>query len=106
MPFLGCKRVYRDIMILVTGAAGKTGQVIIRALAARNQNVRALVRREHQIAEVQAIGAVGIEILVKIFWVSDYNLIGFWNCNPFVTLFFAGKTLILLHQKIHSDPYD
>ncbi len=45
-------------MILVTGAAGKTGQVIIRALAARKQNVRALVRREHQIAEVQAIGAV------------------------------------------------
>lgn len=45
-------------MILVTGAAGKTGQVIIRALAARKQSVRALVRRDHQIAQVQAIGAV------------------------------------------------
>jgi uncharacterized protein YbjT (DUF2867 family) len=32
-------------MILVTGAAGKTGRAIIRALAARGETVRALVRR-------------------------------------------------------------
>lgn len=44
-------------MILVTGAAGKTGRAIIRVLAAKKQSVRALVRREHQVAQVQAIGA-------------------------------------------------
>lgn len=44
-------------MILVTGAAGKTGRVVIRALVVKKQSVRALVRREHQVAQVQAIGA-------------------------------------------------
>lgn len=33
-------------MILVTGAGGKTGQAIVRALIARGQRVRVLVRRE------------------------------------------------------------
>ena len=44
-------------MILVTGAAGKTGRVVIRALAGKKQSVRALVRREQQVEQVQAIGA-------------------------------------------------
>jgi uncharacterized protein YbjT (DUF2867 family) len=44
-------------MILVTGAAGKTGRAVIRALAGRGQPVRALVRREAQIPAVQALGA-------------------------------------------------
>ena len=44
-------------MILVTGAAGKTGQAVIRALASRGEAVRALVRREGQIAVVAAAGA-------------------------------------------------
>ena len=35
-------------MILVTGAAGKTGQAVIRALSARGQVVRALVHRPQQ----------------------------------------------------------
>lgn len=49
-------------MILVTGAAGKTGQALIRALAARGQSIRALVRRESQSKSLKAIGAS--EILV------------------------------------------
>jgi uncharacterized protein YbjT (DUF2867 family) len=44
-------------MILVTGAAGKTGQAVIRALAARGKAVRALVHRPEQGRLVQASGA-------------------------------------------------
>lgn len=44
-------------MILVTGAAGKTGQAVIRALAARGTAVRALVRRPEQVGVVQSAGA-------------------------------------------------
>ena len=44
-------------MIAVMGAAGKTGRAIVRALAARGQAVRALVRRAEQQAEVLAGGA-------------------------------------------------
>lgn len=44
-------------MILVTGAAGKTGRAIIRALAARGQRVRALTRRETQADALNKIGA-------------------------------------------------
>lgn len=44
-------------MILVTGAAGKTGKAIIRALVARRMPVRALVRRVEQVQAVQALGA-------------------------------------------------
>ncbi|MEE3229014.1 MAG: NmrA family NAD(P)-binding protein [Chloroflexota bacterium] len=35
-------------MILVTGAAGKTGQAVVRALLAKGQTVRILVRNETQ----------------------------------------------------------
>jgi uncharacterized protein YbjT (DUF2867 family) len=43
--------------ILVTGAAGKTGQAIIRSLARKGQYVRALVRRQEQEAVVTSLGA-------------------------------------------------
>ncbi len=43
-------------MILVTGAAGKTGQAIIKALIARRQPVRALVRRDEQTQIVRLLG--------------------------------------------------
>ena len=36
-------------MILVTGAAGKTGQAVVRALLANGQTVRMLVRNETQL---------------------------------------------------------
>ena len=44
-------------MILVTGAAGKTGRAVIRALAARDVPVRALVFRPEQVGPVQELGA-------------------------------------------------
>ena len=44
-------------MIVVTGAAGKTGRAIIRALAGRGGVVRAFVRREAQRQVVLAMGA-------------------------------------------------
>jgi uncharacterized protein YbjT (DUF2867 family) len=44
-------------LILVTGAAGKTGQAIIRALITKGQAVRALVHHPHQKAFVKDLGA-------------------------------------------------
>jgi uncharacterized protein YbjT (DUF2867 family) len=44
-------------MILITGAAGKTGQAVIRALAARDVAVRAFVYRQKQTALVKELGA-------------------------------------------------
>jgi NAD(P)H dehydrogenase (quinone) len=44
-------------MILVTGAAGKTGRAVIRALAQRGQTVRAWVRSIEQAAPVIGAGA-------------------------------------------------
>lgn len=44
-------------MILITGAAGKTGRTVIRALTQRGAAVRAYVHRETHIAIVQAAGA-------------------------------------------------
>ncbi len=49
-------------MILVTGAGGKTGQAVIRALVVRNEPVRALVRRPDQIGQAKTLGAVEVEI--------------------------------------------
>ena len=43
-------------MILVTGAAGKTGQAVIKALVARRQSVRALVRRDEHTQVVTSLG--------------------------------------------------
>ncbi len=44
-------------MILVTGAAGKTGRAIIRALTTRGEAVRALVHRPEQVQTVEELGA-------------------------------------------------
>jgi uncharacterized protein YbjT (DUF2867 family) len=44
-------------MILVTGAAGKTGRAIIRALVARKEAVRAIVHRPDQVRLVEELGA-------------------------------------------------
>jgi len=49
-------------VILVTGAAGKTGRAIIRALAARGAEVRAFVHREAQSATVTAEGARSVSV--------------------------------------------
>jgi uncharacterized protein YbjT (DUF2867 family) len=44
-------------MILITGAAGKTGQAVIQSLASRGEPVRALVRRPEQIENILDCGA-------------------------------------------------
>jgi uncharacterized protein YbjT (DUF2867 family) len=44
-------------VILVTGAAGKTGQAVIKALVARRQPVRALVHRDEQTQIAKSLGA-------------------------------------------------
>jgi uncharacterized protein YbjT (DUF2867 family) len=49
-------------MILVTGAAGKTGQAVIKALAAKGARVRAFVRRPEQAATLKALGAAEINL--------------------------------------------
>ena len=49
-------------MILVTGAAGKTGKAVIKALAARGARARALIRRPERAAELKALGAAEVSI--------------------------------------------
>lgn len=49
-------------MILVTGAAGKTGQAVTRALAQRGQRVRALIRQEAM--RDRALEAGAAEIII------------------------------------------
>ena len=44
-------------MILVTGAAGKTGKAVVNALAMMGAPVRAMVRRPDQTAVFAALGA-------------------------------------------------
>jgi NAD(P)H dehydrogenase (quinone) len=44
-------------VILVTGAAGKTGQAVIKTLVARRRPVRALVRRDEQAQIVKSLRA-------------------------------------------------
>ena len=49
-------------MILVTGAAGKTGRAVIRVLAAKGESVRALVHRPEQIRLVEELGAQDVVV--------------------------------------------
>jgi len=44
-------------MILVTGAAGKTGRAVVKALARKGASVRALVRNPEHIGPLTALGA-------------------------------------------------
>ena len=47
-------------MILVTGAAGKTGLAVLRALAARGAGTRALIHKAGYEAAVRAAGATDV----------------------------------------------
>ncbi len=47
-------------MILITGAAGKTGRAIIRSLAGKGEALRALVHHHKQIKTVEATGALEV----------------------------------------------
>ena len=49
-------------MILVTGAAGKTGRAVIRALRARALPIRALVHRSEQAQAIASLGANQVTI--------------------------------------------
>jgi NAD(P)H dehydrogenase (quinone) len=49
-------------MILVTGASGKTGKAVIAALAAKGQNVRALIRRHEHAAALKGLGAAEVHV--------------------------------------------
>jgi uncharacterized protein YbjT (DUF2867 family) len=44
------------IMILVTGASGKTGQAVTRSILGKGEKVRVLVHRPEQISRMQSIG--------------------------------------------------
>lgn len=47
-------------MILITGAAGKTGRAITQALKAKGQAVRAFVRSPEQAEQIRRLGAVEV----------------------------------------------
>jgi uncharacterized protein YbjT (DUF2867 family) len=47
-------------MILVTGANGKTGRAIIRALLSKGESIRALVHRPGQIQEIESLGVMDV----------------------------------------------
>ncbi len=49
-------------MILVTGAAGKTGRAVISALVGRGQYVRALVHRNEQVQLVEPLGVREVNV--------------------------------------------
>jgi len=49
-------------MILITGATGKTGQAIIRALAKREADVRAFVYRDEHVSLAKELGAKEIVV--------------------------------------------
>jgi NAD(P)H dehydrogenase (quinone) len=49
-------------MILVTGAAGKTGQAVVKALAAKGAKVRAFIRRPEQAVTLKALGAAEVSL--------------------------------------------
>lgn len=51
-----------ESMILVTGAAGKTGRSVVRALTARSQTVRGVIRRPEQGPQVEGSGAVEVVV--------------------------------------------
>ena len=49
-------------MMLVTGAAGKTGRAVIEALVAREQAVRGLVRRKEHVGLLKRIGVQDVVV--------------------------------------------
>lgn len=49
-------------MILITGAGGKTGRAIIRALIAKGATVRALLHRPEQATSIQDLGTLEITV--------------------------------------------
>lgn len=54
-------------MILVVGAAGKTGRSVVEALVARGRSVRALVRRPEQVEDLRRLGARDVVVADLLF---------------------------------------
>ena len=49
-------------MILLTGASGKTGRAVIKALVAKGECVHAFVHRDHQVSAARALGAKEVSV--------------------------------------------
>ncbi|SDW08819.1 SDR family oxidoreductase [Paenibacillus sp. CF384] len=49
-------------MILITGANGKTGRAVIKALLSKGEPIRALVRRTEQVEYMKSLGDVDVAI--------------------------------------------
>jgi len=49
-------------MILLTGAGGKTGQALIRALVAKGETIRAFARRNEQADDIRSLGVYDVVI--------------------------------------------
>ena len=49
-------------MILVTGASGKTGKAVIKALSAHGLDIRAVARNNKQVSELKKIGATEVVV--------------------------------------------
>lgn len=49
-------------MILITGAAGKTGRTVIGALANKGATIRAFVHRQQQVPEMQSLGVADVVV--------------------------------------------
>lgn len=47
-------------MILITGANGKTGRAIIKALLSKGEQIRAFVHRTEQIQEIESLGVMEV----------------------------------------------
>ncbi len=61
-------------MILVTGAAGKTGRAVIKALLKKNAAVRALVRRTEQAEELLFMGVASAVVGGDLSEPAGFNL--------------------------------
>lgn len=59
---MGSGPQWGSVLILVTGAAGKTGRAVIRTLAAGGCEVRGLVRRGEQVASLERLGATEVVV--------------------------------------------
>ena len=69
-------------MILVTGAAGKTGKAVVKALATRGASVRALVRRAAGYADARiTCGALIYDVQLGTFELNGVSKPGGLGCS-------------------------
>ncbi len=73
--------------VLVIGASGKTGRLVVQKLLAQSQQIQALVRREEAAAELRALGAE--TVVADLTGDVSHTLTG---CNAVVFTAGAGMT--------------